>query len=221
MHRLFFLAGLFATLAHAQDVPLPSPEPKPIPVASGAAGKNYLNISLDGLIAVGASTEPDVPGLETGGHDPAQRGFTVQNVEVVFDGAVDPYFRGQANVVLQVDADGNTNVELEEAYAVTTSLPKGLQVKAGQYLTEFGRINPTHPHTWDFVDDPLVHGRLLGPDGLRGVGVQMSWVVPVKWYSQLYVAVQNGEGSRGGVPQEPSCRSGQLQPLVLPQPSQT
>ena len=41
---------------------------------------------------------------------------------------------------------GDTVVELEEAIMTTRSLPKGLQLKAGQFLTEFGRINPTHPH---------------------------------------------------------------------------
>ena len=210
MHRSFLvvpaaIACAIPLRALAQDapVPTPTPEPKPITVASGAAGKNYLNLSLDGLIAVGASTEPDVPGLETGGHDPAQRGFTVQNVEVVFDGAVDPYFRGQANVVLQVDPDGKTNVELEEAYAITTSLPKGLQVKAGQYLTEFGRINPTHPHSWDFVDQPLVSGRMFGGDGLRSVGARVSWLMPTPFYSELMVSAQNARGetatSFGGV----------------------
>src|SRR5262245_51333433 len=207
MHRYFIVAALLATVAHAQDVPVPTPspapEPKPITVASGAAGKNYLNLSLDALIAAGASTEPDVPGLETGGHDPAQRGFTVQNVEVVFDGAVDPYFRGQANVVLQIDSEGETNVELEEVYAVTTSLPKGLQVKVGQYLTEFGRINPTHPHTWDFVDQPLVSGRMFGGDGLRSVGARLSWLMPTPFYSELMVSAQNAKGetlaSFGGV----------------------
>ncbi|MEI6537310.1 MAG: hypothetical protein WCN98_18350, partial [Verrucomicrobiaceae bacterium] len=53
---------------------------------------------------------------------------------------------------------------------------------------------PIHPHAWDFADAPLVHGRLLGPDGLRGVGVQAAWVTPLPWFSQLLLAVQNGEG---------------------------
>ena len=77
--------------------------------------------------------------------------------------------------------------KLEEAFLQTTSLPFGLQVKGGQFFAAFGRINPTHPHTWDFADAPLVHGRLLGPDGLRGVGAQISWTLPVPWYSQLLV----------------------------------
>jgi hypothetical protein len=172
----------------------PPPAPAPITLASGAGGKNYLNLSLDGLVAAGASTEPDVSELETGGHDPIQRGFTLQNLEIVFDGAVDPYFKAQANLVLQIAPDGTTNFELEEAYAVTTSLPHNLQVKAGQYLAEFGRINPTHPHTWDFVDQPLVSGLMFGPDGLRSVGARLSWLMPVPFYSEFLVGVANANG---------------------------
>ena len=178
--------------AYAQDAPPPAPAP--ITVVSGNAGKNYVNLSLDALFAVGASTEPDIPGLETGGHDPAQRGFTVQNVELVLDGAVDPYFKGQANVVLQITPEGGTTVELEEAYATTTSLPRNLQVKVGQFFSEFGRLNPTHPHTWDFVDQPLVSGRMFGGDGLRSVGARLSWLMPTPFYSEVLVAVQNGKG---------------------------
>ena len=186
-----------------EPAPPPAPAPAPITVVAGAGGKNYLNLSLDGLIAAGTSTEPDVEGLQTGGHDPAQRGFTVQNVEVVFDGSVDPYFRGQANVVLQIDSQGETVVELEEAYAVTTSLPKGLQVKVGQYFTEFGRLNSMHPHSWDFVDQPLVSARMFGGDGLRSVGARLSWLMPTPFYSELMVSMQNARGetatSFGGV----------------------
>lgn len=174
--------------------PTPAPAPAPITIVSGNAGKNYLNIAFDALIAAGASTEPNVEQLESGGHDPAQRGFTFQNGEVVLDGAVDPYFRGQANVVFRIDPDGGTEVELEEAYATTTSLPHGLQVKAGQFLTEFGRINSTHPHTWDFVDQPLVVGRMFGGDGLRNVGARVSWLMPTPFYSEALVTIQNARG---------------------------
>src|SRR5262249_54652600 len=147
MKRWVFIALLAPALSHAQETPpAPPPEPAPAPaaapapiaIATGNAGKNYLNLSVDGLIAVGASAGTAVEGLEVGGHDPAQRGFTLQNLEVVFDGAVDPYFKAQANVIFQITPEGETNLELEEAFATTTSLPRNLQVKVGQYLTEFG-----------------------------------------------------------------------------------
>ena len=167
------------------------------PITLTGGGKTYLNVSLDVLINAAASTARDLETIEVGDHDPLHRGFNARNTELVFDGAVDPYFEGFANIVFKLDPQNQTSVEVEEAFAQTTSLPWNLQVKAGQFFSPFGRINSMHPHTWDFIDAPLVQGRLLGPDGLRGVGVQASWIVPTPWYSQLMLAVQNGEGSTG------------------------
>jgi hypothetical protein len=79
----------------------------------------------------------------------------------------------------------------------TTTLPWGLQLKGGQFFAAFGRINAQHPHVWDFADASLVSGRLLGPDGLRGVGAQISWVMPLPWFSQFVLGVQNGNGGTG------------------------
>ena len=160
-------------------------------------GKNYMNISFDGLFALAYSSDKHLDRIEVGDHDPMQRGFNARNIELAFDGAVDPYFEGFANIVFKLDSDNNTDVEVEEAFLQTTSLPFNLQLKGGQFFTAFGRINPTHPHTWDFADYPIVAGRFLGPDGLRGVGAQISWIVPVPWYSQLILGVQNGRGETG------------------------
>src|SRR5258706_469672 len=74
------------------------------------------------------------------------------------------------------------------------SLPLNLQVKAGMFFTEFGRINATHPHTWDFADSPIVHARLLGGDGLRNPGIRVSWLAPTPFYSELFFTVQNAQG---------------------------
>jgi hypothetical protein len=168
---------------------------QPITIAGG--GKNYMNISFDGLFALAYSSARDLDRVEVGDHDPQQRGFNARNIELAFDGAVDPYFEGFANIVFKLDNDNETNVEVEEAFLQTTSLPFNLQLKGGQFFAAFGRINPTHPHTWDFADAPLVHGLLLGPDGLRGVGAQISWTLALPWYSQIIAAVQNGRGSTG------------------------
>jgi hypothetical protein len=166
------------------------------PITIGG-GKAYMNISLDGLFALAYSSARDLDHIEVGDHDPQQRGFNARNVELAFDGAVDPYFEGFANIVFKLDNDNETSVEVEEAFMQTTSLPFNLQLKGGQFFAAFGRLNPTHPHTWDFADTPLVNGLFLGPDGLRGVGAQGSWTLPLPWYSQLIFASQNGRGSTG------------------------
>jgi hypothetical protein len=166
------------------------------PITIGG-GKAYMNISLDGLFALAYSSAADLHNIEVGDHDPQQRGFNARNIELAFDGAVDPYFEGFANIVFKLDNDNQTEVEVEEAFMQTTSLPFNLQLKGGQFFAAFGRLNPTHPHTWDFADTPLVNGLFLGPDGLRGVGAQASWTLPLPWYSQLIFASQNGRGSTG------------------------
>ena len=164
------------------------------PITLAGGGKSYLNISFDAVLAAAASSAHDLSSLEVGDHDPQKRGFNARNIELAFDGAVDPYFEGFANIVFKLDSQNQTSVEVEEAFAQTTSLPLGLQVKAGQFFTAFGRNNPQHPHVWDFADAPLINGRLLGPDGLRGAGAQIAWVLPTPWYAQIMLAVQNGEG---------------------------
>src|SRR6266481_3618580 len=61
------------------------------PITIGG-GRNYMNISLDGLFALAYSSARDLHNIEVGDHDPQQRGFNARNVELAFDGAVDPYF---------------------------------------------------------------------------------------------------------------------------------
>jgi hypothetical protein len=157
-------------------------------------GQAYLDIGLVGTMTAGASTARDIDRLQTGGHDPNQRGFTLQGVEATFSGAVDPYFRGLGTLGLSLDPDGDTRVELEEGWLESTSLPGNLQLRAGQMYSEFGRHNPLHLHAWSFVDSPIINARLLGPDGLRNPGARLSWLMPTPFYSELFLGVQNSGG---------------------------
>jgi hypothetical protein len=179
-----------------RDLESAPPAPPMATAGTGAPQLQLMNISLDALFAVGTSTEKEasIRQLEGGGHDPHKRGFTVQNVELFIAGAVDPYLDGAMNLIHFIDPEGETVVELEECYLTTRSLPCGLQVKAGQFFTEFGRLNPQHPHSWHWQDQPIINTRLFGPDGMRGPGVRLSWLVPVEWFSQLFVGAQNANG---------------------------
>jgi hypothetical protein len=164
----------------------------PLRVGSGRA---FMDVGLVGTFAAGGSTASDIEGgTQSGGHDPYQRGFNVQGVELNLQGTVDPYFRGNVNVTYSLDADGESYLELEEAWMQTLSLPAHLQLRAGQIYTDFGRHNPTHLHTWSFVDTPLVNGRFLGPDGLRNPGVRLAWLLPTPFFAELSLGVQDSHG---------------------------
>jgi hypothetical protein len=154
----------------------------------------YMNIGFVAVTDAGWSTEPDIGSLQLGDHDPHVRGFTIPNTEITLDGAVDPYFKGFTNIVFKLDAEGETGVELEEAFLLTTSLPANLQLKLGQFFTEFGRHNPQHPHSWAFVDQPLVLNRMFGPDGLRSQGMRVSWLAPTPFYTEAMLSVANSGG---------------------------
>ncbi len=163
----------------------------------GGATLRLIDLSLDALVAAGASTERDesLQSLQGGGHDPRKRGFTVQNVELSLTGAVDPYFNAEAHIVYALDPiTGESVVELEEAFFTSQSLPLGLQLKGGHYFTEFGLINPQHPHGWHWQDQPVINTRLFGPDGMRAPGARAAWLLPVPWYSEFYAGVQNANG---------------------------
>src|SRR3954470_8195309 len=159
----------------------------------GATG-GYMNIGFVALTDAGWSSASDVGSIERGDHDPKVRGFTIPNAEISLDGAVDPYFKGFSNIVLKIDSAGETGIELEEAYALTTSLPANLQLKFGQFFTEFGRQNPQHPHAWAFVDQPLVMSRMFGAEGLRSQGLRLSWLLPTSFYTEAMVTVSNSSG---------------------------
>jgi len=170
-------------------------KPDSVAVApQSAAPAAYMNIGFSGLADFGWSSEASVRSLQRGDHDPAVRGFTIPNMEISLGGAVDPFFRGFVDIVYKLDSEGETGVELEEAYLLTTSLRWNLQIKGGQFYTEFGRENQQHPHAWSYVDQPLVLNRMFGPDGLRGQGARLSWLVPTSWYTEAMVAVFNSVG---------------------------
>lgn len=196
--------------APVQQVEAPAPAPLPSvttdPYAAYSAtataqtqelgGGSAIQLGLSGLFAGGGSSVDNAAlgNLQAGGHDPNRNGFSVQNVELTIGAAVDPYFDAQANIIFLIDAEGETVVELEEAFLTSRALPFGLQVRAGQFYTEFGRRNKLHPHAWSFVDQPVVLSRFFGGDGLRSQGARVSWLMPTDWYSELYFGLQNANG---------------------------
>lgn len=163
----------------------------------GGGNLRLTDLSLDVLMVGGGSTATDaeLSDLQGGGHDPKRRGFTFQGAELSIAGAVDPYFAVESHLVATRDEpSGSTGIEVEEAFARTTSLPAGLEGKLGLYLLEFGRFNPTHPHAWQFIDQPIIVTRVFGGDGQRTPGARLLWSLPTTWLSELIVGASDANG---------------------------
>lgn len=190
--------ALKADAAKAGDRPA-SGGPVTSPGAAAPAGAG----AVSGMAPAFQSMNPDIAlvadvalarfsrdtNLQSGAHDPTKTGFNLQQLELVIQKAVDPYFRFDSFIVFS-----QFGVEVEEAYATTLSLPGNLQVRAGQFLTRFGRINPTHPHSWDFVDQPFAIGRIFGGEGNRGLGAEVSYLMPLPWYVEVVASMTDPAG---------------------------
>ncbi len=137
--------------------------------------------------ALAAFSEHDP--LPTGAHAPQENGFNFQQLEMAIGSSVDPYFRFDSSLLFNP-----FGVEIEEAYATTLALPWSLQLRAGQFLTRFGRFNPTHPHTWSFVDQPLVLAKFFGDEANRGLGAELSYLFPLPWYVELLASSTDARG---------------------------
>ncbi len=174
-----------ATAPRPATAPAAVPSPLPAVVQSATAG---FSLDMSFILDIVGAYFSETP-LNTGGHDPTRTGFGFQGLELAIQSSVDPYLRFVGTIVMSP-----FGLEIEEAYGQTLSLPWGLQVRAGQMLTRFGRINPTHPHTWSFVDQPLVVGKFLGSEGSRGLGLELSWLAPLPWYVEVVGSMTDAAG---------------------------
>ncbi|MBH1970888.1 porin [Moraxellaceae bacterium AER2_44_116] len=124
-----------------------------------------------------------------------QNGFNLGESELVMSAIVDPYFDGY--LTLTVGADGGT--ALEESWLQTRLLPHGLKVKMGKFLSGMGYQNSQHKHAWDFADQNLAYSGLLGGEGFKDTGVQLTWIAPTPFYALLGVeALQGSDQERFG-----------------------
>jgi len=123
--------------------------------------------------------------------------FELHEVETAFKSAIDPYARADVYIAAHPE-DGEIHFEMEEAYLTSLALPYRLQVRAGKFRNNVGKINRIHPHALPFLDTPLVYENYFGEEGLNDVGVGLSWLLPTRaFYQELSVEVTRGPDENG------------------------
>jgi hypothetical protein len=113
-------------------------------------------------------------------HAPATVGenrmiFDFHELEITAGAALNPYARADVSLGISHGA-----IDIEEAYAtLLRGLPLNLQVKAGQYRVDFGKLNSQHPHQWSWIERPLMCKRFFGEEGLAAAGLNISSLISV------------------------------------------
>jgi hypothetical protein len=190
------------------DVPAPTPQSGS--VTSGNAFNPQVSVILNGNYyrdeVAGAgerlSAEAAQPSHtshaelsdEHGHGASSSNGFNMREMELAFAATVDPYFDAAAFLAFLPGGE----IEIEEAWFATRSLPAGLRLKVGKFLSDIGYLNNKHPHQWDFIDQNLVYQNLLGPHGLQDTGMQLTWLPDLPVYTLFGVEVTQGEQERLG-----------------------
>ena len=131
---------------------------------------------------------------ETGSDRPG--GFDVfqRSIELNAAAAVDPFAKAYAVLNASVDpVTGEATLNVEEAALQTTSLPWNMELKAGRFFGEFGRLGYIHDHELPFVNRPLALAQYIGGES-RTDGLQLNWLLPVNHYVSLTMGAGNQFG---------------------------
>jgi hypothetical protein len=174
---------------------------EPAPVQASA---NSFNPAISFVLQGGAvsySEDPDdyhLEGMPLGGEAGLQaEGLSLWEAEMTVSANVDNLFYGQATIGLHQD-DGEVEVDIEEAFLDTLSLPAGLGLRFGRFYSDIGYLNTHHTHAWDFADAPLAYQAFLGKQ-YRDDGLRMTWIAPTEeLLVEAGVEVLRGDTYPGG-----------------------
>ena len=125
----------------------------------------------------------------------AEKGFSLGHTELTIEAPVDDLFHGRLSAVLE-DHEGETEINMEEAFLETTALPYGLHVKAGRFLSGIGYLNGRHTHEDDFSERPAVYRALLGSHYFDD-GINASILMPTDVYWTISAEAFDGKQMSG------------------------
>jgi hypothetical protein len=132
-----------------------------------------------------------IQGFPLGGEaGPVPEGLALGESEINMSANVDDKFTAWLTTPIVIE-DGESAIEIEEAWLETLTLPAGLSARFGRFFSGIGYLNDKHAHAWDFADQPLPYQAFLGDQYLDD-GVQLRWIAPTDVYLELGAEVLRG-----------------------------
>ena len=114
--------------------------------------------------------------------------FDFRSAELGIAATLDPFARMYS--FINGTKDG---VEVDEAAAITTSLPWNLTVKGGRFLADFGRFPKVHEHELPFVNQPLSIQRMVGGE-TQADGAEVNYLFPTPFFLRATFGAMNKIG---------------------------
>jgi hypothetical protein len=119
------------------------------------------------------------------------KGLSLGHSDLSAYGPLGPHLEAQITAAAH-SHDKKLELELEEAWFQTRTLPGGLQLRAGRFPAQMGYLNEQHPHADDFVERPLLYRAFLGGH-YNDEGLRFNWVAPTDLYLRLGAEVFRGK----------------------------
>jgi len=132
--------------------------------------------------AMGLVLDANVQNTQAGGN------FDFRSAELGIAASVDPFARMYSFI-----NGTKEGVEVDEAAAITSSLPWNLTVKGGRFLADFGRFPKYHIHELPFVNQPLSIQRMVGGE-TQADGVETNYLFPTPFFLRATVGGMNKIG---------------------------
>ena len=166
----------------------------PVPQERPNAFNPQVGVVLVGTASTYSSDrDQGIPGYMTGEEagSPSE-GFSLGESEFNMQASIDDKFYGNFTMAV-ADEDGDTELELEEAWFQTLAMPYGLAVRGGRFFSGIGYRNQFHRHADDFVDRSLPY-RVFLENQYIDDGVQLTWLAPTDQFLEFGAEWLRGEG---------------------------
>lgn len=158
-----------------------------LPLAIGLSGAVHAELSAPeiGLTidAYHKSHENALSGRE--------EGWGLSHTELALKQQFGNLMSGKLTAVMESNEE-ETDFSIEEAYLQSLSLPAGLSLRGGRFLSDMGYLNGQHPHADSFVERPLLYRAFLGGHYFDD-GLGLSLVMPTDLYWRISAEAFDGE----------------------------
>ncbi|MGF1824856.1 hypothetical protein L4D17_03500 [Vibrio splendidus] len=149
------------------------------PVFADTLSNPQIGVVLDGYYQDGQRNNSE-----------REEGFGLGHTELNMSANIDDKFYGSLTTVIETH-DDETELLLEEAFIETLTMPYGLSIRGGRFLSDFGYLNNQHMHTDSFVERPAAYRTFLGSHYYDD-GVRANIVLPTDLYVKFGIEALSG-----------------------------